>query len=92
MKSVSVVIAGALTPICGARHLPLSGMGCTRAGAGSKVVCLGNLAQIDTPYLSATSFSASRSTASIRRLANFPRKVGMMQNAQAWLQPSEILR
>ena len=24
----------------------------TRAGAGSKVVCLGNLAQIDTPYLS----------------------------------------
>ena len=23
----------------------------TRAGAGSKVVCLGNLAQIDTPYL-----------------------------------------
>ena len=27
----------------------------TRAGSGSKVVCLGNLAQIDTPYLSATS-------------------------------------
>lgn len=27
----------------------------TRAGKGSKVVCLGNLAQIDTPYLSATS-------------------------------------
>ena len=27
----------------------------TRAGNGSKVVCLGNLAQIDTPYLSATS-------------------------------------
>jgi PhoH-like ATPase len=27
----------------------------TRAGTGSKVVCLGNLAQIDTPYLSATS-------------------------------------
>ena len=27
----------------------------TRAGRGSKVVCLGNLAQIDTPYLSATS-------------------------------------
>lgn len=24
----------------------------TRAGEGSKVVCLGNLAQIDTPYLS----------------------------------------
>lgn len=27
----------------------------TRAGEGSKVICLGNLAQIDTPYLSATS-------------------------------------
>src|SRR3989338_686251 len=27
----------------------------TRAGSGSKVVCLGNLAQIDTPYLSAPS-------------------------------------
>ena len=27
----------------------------TRAGQGSKVVCLGNLAQIDTPYLNATS-------------------------------------
>ena len=23
----------------------------TRAGEGSKVICLGNLAQIDTPYL-----------------------------------------
>lgn len=27
----------------------------TRAGEGSKVVCLGNLSQIDTPYLNATS-------------------------------------
>jgi PhoH-like ATPase len=27
----------------------------TRAGTGSKVICLGNLAQIDTPYLSALS-------------------------------------
>jgi PhoH-like ATPase len=27
----------------------------TRAGTGSKVVCLGNLAQIDTPNLNATS-------------------------------------
>ena len=27
----------------------------TRAGNGTKVVCLGNLAQIDTPYLSPTS-------------------------------------
>jgi hypothetical protein len=40
----------------------------------------------------ATSFSASRSTASIRRLASLPRRSGMMQNEQAWLQPSEILR
>ena len=27
----------------------------TRAGRGSKVICLGNLSQIDTPYLNATS-------------------------------------
>jgi PhoH-like ATPase len=27
----------------------------TRAGSGSKVICLGNLSQIDTPYLNATS-------------------------------------
>lgn len=27
----------------------------TRAGPGSKVVCLGNIAQIDTPYLTETS-------------------------------------
>ncbi len=27
----------------------------TRAGTGSKVICLGNLSQIDTPYLSSTS-------------------------------------
>jgi len=26
----------------------------TRAGPGAKVVCLGNIAQIDTPYLSET--------------------------------------
>jgi PhoH-like ATPase len=26
----------------------------TRAGEGSKVVCLGNIAQIDTPYLTET--------------------------------------
>jgi PhoH-like ATPase len=26
----------------------------TRAGAGSKIVCCGNIAQIDTPYLSET--------------------------------------
>ena len=27
----------------------------TRAGPGSKIVCLGNIAQIDTPYLTETS-------------------------------------
>lgn len=27
----------------------------TRAGPGSKVICLGNIAQIDTPYLTETS-------------------------------------
>jgi PhoH-like ATPase len=27
----------------------------TRAGPGTKVVCLGNVAQIDTPYLTETS-------------------------------------
>jgi hypothetical protein len=31
----------------------------------------------------ATSFSASRRTASIRRLASFPRNCGMMQKVQA---------
>lgn len=41
----------------------------TRAGTGSKVVCLGNLAQIDTPYLNATS---SGLTYLIERMKNFP--------------------
>jgi PhoH-like ATPase len=27
----------------------------TRAGPGTKVICLGNIAQIDTPYLTETS-------------------------------------
>jgi PhoH-like ATPase len=27
----------------------------TRAGTGTKIICIGNLAQIDTPYLTATS-------------------------------------
>jgi PhoH-like ATPase len=27
----------------------------TRAGPGTKIVCLGNIAQIDTPYLTETS-------------------------------------
>ena len=41
----------------------------TRAGAGSKVVCLGNLAQIDTPYLSATSSGLTYLT---ERFKDFP--------------------
>jgi PhoH-like ATPase len=31
----------------------------TRAGPGSKVVCLGNIAQIDAPYISATTSGLS---------------------------------
>lgn len=41
----------------------------TRAGTGSKVVCLGNLAQIDTPYLNAIS---SGLTYLIERMKGFP--------------------
>lgn len=41
----------------------------TRAGAGSKVICLGNLAQIDTPYLGATSSGLTYMT---ERLKDFP--------------------
>ncbi|AKX59081.1 ATPase [Thiopseudomonas alkaliphila] len=40
----------------------------TRAGKGTKVVCLGNLAQIDTPYLSATSSGLTYLT---ERLKNY---------------------
>lgn len=41
----------------------------TRAGMGSKVICLGNLAQIDTPYLAAISSGLTYMT---ERLKNFP--------------------
>ena len=44
----------------------------TRAGSGSKVVCLGNLAQIDTPYLSATSSGLTYLT---ERFKDFPNGV-----------------
>jgi hypothetical protein len=40
----------------------------------------------------ATSFSASRSTASIRRLTSSPRKLRDDAEGAGWLQPSEILR
>lgn len=41
----------------------------TRAGIGSKVICLGNLAQIDTPYLAAISSGLTYMT---ERLKHFP--------------------
>ncbi|WP_422409470.1 MULTISPECIES: PhoH family protein [unclassified Endozoicomonas] len=41
----------------------------TRAGSGSKVICLGNLAQIDTPYLAPTSSGLTYMT---ERFKNFP--------------------
>ena len=44
----------------------------TRAGNGSKVVCLGNLAQIDTPHLSATSSGLTYLT---ERFKDFPHGV-----------------
>ena len=44
----------------------------TRAGSGSKVICLGNLAQIDTPYLSATSSGLTYLT---ERFKDFPNGV-----------------
>ena len=44
----------------------------TRAGNGSKVICLGNLAQIDTPYLSATSSGLTYLT---ERFKDFPNGV-----------------
>ncbi|WP_110969709.1 PhoH family protein [Pseudomonas huaxiensis] len=44
----------------------------TRAGTGSKVICLGNLAQIDTPYLSATSSGLTYLT---ERFKDFPNGV-----------------
>ena len=44
----------------------------TRAGTGSKVICLGNLAQIDTPYLSAPSSGLTYLT---ERFKDFPQGV-----------------
>jgi PhoH-like ATPase len=42
----------------------------TRAGTGSKVVCLGNLAQIDTPYLSPTSSGLTYLTERFKHFAH----------------------
>ena len=41
----------------------------TRAGPGSKIVCLGNIAQIDTPYLTGTT---SGLTYAVDRFKNWP--------------------
>lgn len=41
----------------------------TRAGPGTKIICIGNLAQIDTPYLTATS---SGLTYVVDRFKNWP--------------------
>ena len=41
----------------------------TRAGPGTKVICLGNIAQIDTPYLTETT---SGLTYVVNRFANWP--------------------
>lgn len=42
----------------------------TRAGTGSKVICLGNLAQIDTPYLSPTSSGLTYLTERFKKFAH----------------------
>ncbi|PJE80836.1 PhoH-like protein [invertebrate metagenome] len=47
----------------------------TRAGVGSKVICLGNLAQIDTPYLAPTSSGLTYMT---ERLKDFPHGGSML--------------
>ena len=41
----------------------------TRAGSGTKVVCLGNVAQIDTPYVTETT---SGLTYAVERFRNWP--------------------
>lgn len=64
----------------------------TRAGEGSKVVCLGNLAQIDTPYLSPTSSGLTYMTERFKRfihggsiqLNGVPRSL-LAEYAETWL-------
>lgn len=64
----------------------------TRAGEGSKVVCLGNLAQIDTPYLSPTSSGLTYMTERFKRfvhggsvqLQGVPRSL-LAEYAETWL-------
>lgn len=64
----------------------------TRAGEGSKVICLGNLAQIDTPYLSPTSSGLTYMTERFKRfvhggslqLRGVPRSV-LAEYAETWL-------
>jgi PhoH-like ATPase len=64
----------------------------TRAGEGSKVVCLGNLAQIDTPYLSPTSSGLTYMTERFKgfvyggsvKLNGVPRSL-LAEYAETWL-------
>lgn len=64
----------------------------TRAGEGSKVICLGNLAQIDTPYLSPTSSGLTYMTERFKRfvhggsvqLNGVPRSL-LAEYAETWL-------
>ncbi|ASK33136.1 PhoH family protein [Alloalcanivorax mobilis] len=64
----------------------------TRAGEGSKVVCLGNLAQIDTPYLSPTSSGLTYMTERFKQfvhggslqLNGVPRSL-LAEYAETWL-------
>lgn len=43
----------------------------TRAGPGTKIVCLGNIAQIDTPYLTEGSSGLTYVVEPLQRLAAF---------------------
>src|SRR3546814_8198495 len=45
----------------------------TRAGPGTKIVCLGNVEQIDTPYLTETT---SGLTYAVDRFKNWAHKIG----------------
>ncbi len=64
----------------------------TRAGEGSKVICLGNLAQIDTPYLSPTSSGLTYMTERFKcfahggslQLRGVPRSL-LAEYAETWL-------
>jgi PhoH-like ATPase len=57
----------------------------TRAGPGTKVVCLGNIAQIDTPYLTEGQFRPDLCGRPLQGLAPFrPHHPGARGNARGW--------